>query len=76
MTINELRVLYRSQNLVEAIVEPGAQEGAWMVEFRDSDGGVLILTDVHGEQCQYSDLDTASRTAMAVGFTQVRVEEL
>lgn len=76
MTINELRVLYRDQRLVEAIVEPADQDGSWVVEFRDSRGGILALTDVHGEQCQYHDLDSASKSAMAVGFSQVRVEAL
>lgn len=77
MTINELRVLYRSKRLVEAIVEPADQEeGSWVVEFRDTHGGMLALTDPSGEQCHYTDLDSASRSAMAVGFSQVRVEDL
>lgn len=77
MTINELRVLYRSKRLVEAIVEPADEEdGAWVVEFRDCEGVILALTDPQGEQCYYTDLDSASRSAMAVGFSQVRVEDL
>jgi hypothetical protein len=76
MTINELRVLYRTKRLIEAIVEPADQEGSWVVEFRDSNGGILALTDPQGEQCYYADLDSASRSAMAVGFSQVRVEDL
>ncbi|OBT16368.1 thymidylate kinase [Vibrio sp. UCD-FRSSP16_10] len=76
MTINELRVLYRSERLVEAIVEQSSQDGLWLVEFRDSHGGILALTDPQGEQHYYSDLDSASKSAMAVGFSQVRVEIL
>ncbi|MFY2510461.1 hypothetical protein ACN3E9_20055 [Vibrio pectenicida] len=74
MTINELRNLYREEQLVEAIIEPSAQEGTWIVEFRHARGGFILLTDVHGEECHYPDLDLASKSAMAVGFTQVRVE--
>ncbi|CAM3109928.1 thymidylate kinase [Vibrio rarus] len=76
MTINELRVLYRSERLVEAIVEQADQGGLWVVEFRDSHGGILALTDPQGEQRHYSDINSASKSAMAVGFNQVRVEEL
>ncbi|HAS62137.1 MAG TPA: hypothetical protein DCS35_05895 [Vibrio sp.] len=74
MTINELRALYRENQLVEAIIEPSAEEGLWVVEFRYAQGGFVLLTDVHGEECHYGDLDIASRSAMAVGFSQVRIE--
>jgi hypothetical protein len=74
MTINELRMLYRENQLVEAIIEPSAQEGNWIVEFRHTRGGLVLLTDSHGEECHYGDLDLASKSAMAVGFKQVRVE--
>lgn len=74
MTINELRNLYRENQLVEAIIEPSVQEGSWIVEFRHARGGLVLLTDAHGEECHYMDLDLASRSAMAVGFQQVRVE--
>ncbi|EGS1997138.1 hypothetical protein QNE95_004131 [Vibrio vulnificus] len=74
MTITELRNLYREKQLVEAIIEPSIQEGAWVVEFRHARGGFVLLTDSHGEERQYQDLDEASKSAMAVGFQQVRVE--
>ena len=74
MTINELRALYRDDQLIEAIIEPSAQEGNWIVEFRHTRGGLVLLTDSHGEECHYGDLDLASKSAMAVGFKQVRVE--
>ncbi len=75
MTISELRGLYRDNQLVEAIIEPSIQEGSWVVEFRHSRGGFILLTDSHGEECHYSDLDKASKSALAVGFSHVRVEE-
>lgn len=74
MTVTELRNLYRDKELVEAIIEPSAQEGTWIVEFRHAKGGFVLLTDVHGEECHYDDLDLASKSAMAVGFQQVRIE--
>lgn len=74
MTINELRSLYRDNQLVEAIIEPSVQEGSWVVEFRHARGGFVLLTDTQGEECQYLDLDLASKSAMAVGFKHVRVE--
>ncbi|CAM3203371.1 MULTISPECIES: hypothetical protein [Vibrio] len=74
MTIAELRNLYREKMLVEAIIEPSAHEGSWIVEFRHQAGGFVLLTNASGEECHYADLDLASKSAMAVGFKQVRVE--
>ncbi|WP_047043446.1 hypothetical protein [Vibrio mexicanus] len=74
MTINELRTLYRDNQLIEAIIEPSVQEGTWIVEFRHQRGGFVLLTDAHGEECHYGDLNLASKSAMAVGFKQVRIE--
>lgn len=75
MTLTELKVLYRDKQLVEAIIEPSVQDdGSWIVEFRHMHGGLVLLTDAHGEGCQYNDLDLASQSAMEVGFNQVRVE--
>ncbi|SKA26361.1 thymidylate kinase [Vibrio cincinnatiensis] len=74
MTITELRNLYRKHLLIEAVIEPSSEEGEWIVEFRHQRGGFVLLTDANGEECHYADLDTASKTAMAVGFKQVRVE--
>ncbi|WP_337913826.1 thymidylate kinase [Vibrio cholerae] len=34
----------------------------------------MLLTDENGEECRYIDLDSASQSAMAVGFRQVRIE--
>ena len=45
MTINELRHLFRDNQLVEAIIEPSIQEGGW-VEFRHARGGFVCLTAV------------------------------
>jgi len=75
MTLTELKVLYRKNQLVEAIIEPSVQDGTWIVEFRNTQGGLVLLTDAEGEGCQYLDLDVASQSAMLVGFNQVRVEE-
>ena len=60
MTIPELRELYQTQQLVEAIIEPSFQEGEWIVEFRHQMGGFVLLTDENGEECRYIDLDSAS----------------
>lgn len=43
MTINELRNLYRENKLVEAIIEPSAEEGFWVVEFRHAHGEFLLF---------------------------------
>ena len=45
------------------------------MEFRHARGGFVFLTDSHGEECLYEDLDAASKSAMAVGFQQVRIED-
>ncbi|GAM65917.1 thymidylate kinase [Vibrio ishigakensis] len=60
--------MYRDQRLVEAIIEPADQEGSYVVEFRDSQGGILALTDLHGEQCHYHDLDSALRVQWQWAF--------
>ncbi len=75
MTLTELKALYREKQLVEAIIEPSIHDGTWVVEFRHARGGFVLLTDTQGEECQYIDLDVASKSAMAVGFSQVRIEE-
>ncbi len=75
MTVTELRALYKDNQLIEAIVEPSLQDGQWIIEFKYRKGGFVILTDDHGEECLYSDLDDASKSAMSVGFHQVRIEE-
>ena len=62
MTLNELRNLYRENLLVEAIIEPSIQEGAWVVEFRHMGGGFVLLTDVHGEECHYTRISTWHRS--------------
>jgi hypothetical protein len=74
MTINELRNLYRNDQLVEAIIEPASHDGKWIVEFRHCKGGLVLLTDACGEECHYHDIVKASQSAMAVGFQHVRVE--
>ncbi|WPC74417.1 hypothetical protein [Vibrio porteresiae] len=74
MTITELRSLFQDKQLIEAIIEPSTQDGAWIVEFRHQRGGFVLLTDATGSECQYDNLDLASESAMAVGFNQVRVE--
>lgn len=74
MTIDELQNLYKGNLLVEAIVEPFSEEGKWIVEFRHADGGIVLITDPNGGECHYSNIDHASRTAMEVGFKQVRIE--
>lgn len=74
MTIPELRELYQTQQLVEAIIEPSFQEGEWIVEFRHQMGGFVLLTDENGEECRYIDLDSASQSAMAVGFVKFELK--
>ncbi len=75
MTVTELRELYKDNQLIEAIVEPSMYDGQWIIEFKHRRGGFVILTDAQGEECLYSDLDDASKSAMSVGFHQIRIEE-
>lgn len=76
MTLEELRVLYRANLLVEAIAEPLDDQGGWIVEFRHVQGGFVVLTHTSGEAYHYADLYYASQSALHVGFKQVRVESL
>ncbi len=74
MTIPELRELYQTQQLVEAIIEPSFQEGEWIVEFRHQMGGFVLLTDENGEECRYIDLDSASQSAWRLGFVKFELK--
>lgn len=74
MTIEELQSLYQGNQLLEAIVEPFSEEGKWIVEFKHAEGGIVVMTDLRGEECHYSDVTHAYRSAMEVGFKQVRIE--
>lgn len=74
MTLEELRTLYRSNLLVEAVAEPCNDQGMWSVEFRHLQGGFVLLTDEQGEECHYLNLELASQSALAVGFKQLRIE--
>ncbi|MDW6091087.1 hypothetical protein [Vibrio rhizosphaerae] len=76
MTLEALRALYLDNLLVEAIVEPCSDNGMWMVEFKHTNDSLIILTDEEGEECHYIDSDLASKSAMEVGFRNVRVESL
>ncbi|MCG7498739.1 hypothetical protein MHO82_17865 [Vibrio sp. Of7-15] len=73
MTLSELRLLYHQDQLVEAIIEPSIQENMWIVEFRHTRGGLVPLTDSKGCEQHYQDVDMASKSALAVGFNQVRI---
>ncbi|MBL4829540.1 MAG: hypothetical protein JKY55_06605 [Aliivibrio sp.] len=73
MTLSELKLLYREDELVEAVIEPSVEENMWIVEFRHSGGGLMLLTDMKGSEVHYRDLDSASKSALAVGFNQVRI---
>ena len=50
-----------------------AEDEDWIVEFRYSRGGLVLLTDENGKECHYQDVDDASRSALDVGFKQVRI---
>jgi hypothetical protein len=76
MTLEELRLLYRKNLLIEAVVEPFSDQGMWIVEFRHVQGKFILLTDEQGEECHYNNLDMASKSAMDVGFRHVRIESL
>ncbi len=74
MTIEELQALFRDNLLIEAIAEPFDDQGGWIIEFRHVQGGFVLLTDAQGEECHYSNLAVASKSAIEVGFKQLRVE--
>lgn len=73
MTVTELRRLYQEKQLLEAIIESSIEEEDWIVEFRHHRGGLVLLTDEHGQECHYQNMDDASRLALDVGFRQVRI---
>lgn len=73
MTIDELRLLYQRKQLVEALVESAPDGSAWIVECRDCEGGLKLLTDEVGREQHYNDFETASRSALDIGFDHVRI---
>lgn len=76
MTLDQLQRLYQQRCLLEAYVEPSVDLQSWVVVFRHSEGGVVSLTDGHGIEQRYGDIDLASEQALRVGFHQVRIVDL
>ncbi|AAW84804.1 hypothetical protein ACTFQF_06415 [Aliivibrio fischeri] len=74
-TLSELKLMYQEDQLVEAVIEPVIVEDSWIVEFRHVRGGLVLLTDLKGGEVKYRDLEAASKSALAVGFSQVRINE-
>jgi hypothetical protein len=74
MTLTELKHLYITQELIEAVIEPSIGEG-YIVEFRHRRGGLVPLTDRSGSERCYSDVDSATQQAFEVGFHQVRIAD-
>ncbi len=74
-TLSELKLMYQEDQLVEAVIEPVMVEDSWIVEFRHVRGGLVLLTDFKGGEMKYRDLESASKSALAVGFSQVRIND-
>lgn len=74
-TLSELKLMYQEEQLVEAVIEPILVEDSWIVEFRHVRGGLVLLTDFKGGEMKYRDLESASKSALAVGFNQVRIND-
>ena len=74
-TLSELKLMYQEDQLVEAVIEPVVVEESWIVEFRHVRGGLVLLTDMKGGEMTYRDLESASKSALAVGFNQVRIND-
>lgn len=73
MTSEELRYLYQNRQLVEAVIETSEDHGAWIVEFRNQKGELVLLTDETGREQHYADPEQASLSALDIGFSQVRI---
>ncbi|CED72426.1 putative uncharacterized protein [Aliivibrio wodanis] len=74
-TLSELKLMYQEDQLIEAVIEPTMAEGTWIVEFRHIRGGLVLLTDLKGGEMKYRDLESASKSALSVGFNQVRIND-
>lgn len=74
-TLSELKLMYQEDQLVEAVIESAMVEDTWIVEFRHVHGGLVLLTDMKGGELKYRDLESASKSALAVGFNQVRIND-
>ncbi len=74
-TLSELKLMYQQEQLLEAVIEPVVVDESWIVEFRHIHGGLVLLTDMKGGEIKYKDLESASKSALAVGFNQVRINE-
>ena len=72
-TLSELKLMYQSGKLTEAVIEPIAVDNTCILEFQHVSGGLVLLTDLKGEQMIYQDIESASKCALAVGFSQVRI---
>ena len=75
MELREISLMFEAGKLQEAIITPAPTGNGWWVEFKTSDEQLVKLTDHSGEEKQFKDMDLATRTAEALGFKTVRVEE-
>lgn len=73
MTREELRYLYQSKKLTEAVIESSSDDGDWIVECRHYEGRLVLLTDESGREQHYKDSEEASISAFEIGFGQVTI---
>jgi len=75
MDFEQARAEYGAGHLKEALMEPAATGNGWMLLFRDDQGQLQTLTDHHGHERLFKDLDAAAELAHRIGFALVNVEE-
>ncbi len=75
MDIIGLQQMYHDKQLSEAIIEPSTLGNGWVVECKDQQGQLVVLTDSLGHEKCYKNLDIATAKANEIGFSRVRIEE-
>ena len=66
---------FAAGHLKEALMEPAPRQNGWLLLFRDGHGDLQRLTDAHGHDRLFRDLDAAAELAHRIGFRTVNVEE-
>lgn len=75
MRLREVQWMQEAGKLSEAVIEPCDQGNGWQLDFHDTHGGHMILTNENGHIRLFHNVDSATRVAQDVGVGQVRISE-
>ncbi|NIB44259.1 hypothetical protein HBA55_31960 [Pseudomaricurvus alkylphenolicus] len=75
MDLAHMQKLYDLGRLSDVMAVAENQDDSWHLDCHDLWGHVLHLTDNRGEPRRFHSLDSASRVARDIGFSEIQVVE-